>query len=62
MRQALLKIVSIMLGLVVAFGIAEVGIRIFCPQEVAPIRFAFDPQRGEIPTPNQRGRHIMPGA
>ncbi len=62
MRQALLKIISIMLGLVAAFGIAEVGVRIFCPQEVAPIRFVFDPQRGEIPTPNQQGRQIMPGA
>jgi hypothetical protein len=62
MQQALLKIVSIILGLVVAFGIAELGVRIFCPQEVAPIRFVFDPQRGEIPTPNQKGRHIMPGA
>src|SRR5208337_2042109 len=62
MRQALLKMVSIMLGLVVAFGIAEAGVRIFCPQEVAPIRFVSDPQRGEIPTPNQKGRQIMPGA
>ena len=62
MRQALLKMVSIMLGLAVAFGIAEVGVRTFCPQEVAPIRFVFDPQRGEIPTPNQKGRQIMPGA
>jgi len=62
MRQALLKIVSIMLGLVAAFGIAEVGVRIFYPQEVAPIRFVFDPNRGEIPTPNQKGRHIVPGA
>jgi hypothetical protein len=61
MRQALLKIVSIMLGLVVAFGIAEVGVRVFCPQEVAPIRFVFDPQRGEIPTPNQKGRRVWPG-
>jgi len=60
MRHAFLKMVSIMLGLVVAFGIAEVGVRIFCPQEVAPIRFVFDPKRGEIPTPNQKGRQIMP--
>ncbi|MGO9620664.1 MAG: hypothetical protein ACLPT6_04580 [Desulfobaccales bacterium] len=62
MRQPLLKIVSIILGLAVAFGIAEVGVRVFCPQEVAPIRFVFDPQRGEIPTPNQKGRQIMPRA
>lgn len=61
MRQALLKIVTIMLGLVVAFGIAEVGVRIFSPQEVAPIRFVYDPQRGEIPTPSQKGRQFMPG-
>ncbi|MGB7912391.1 MAG: hypothetical protein WCF59_09225 [Desulfobaccales bacterium] len=51
-----------MLSLVVAFGIAEVGVRIFCLQEVAAIRFVYDPQRGEIPTPNQKGRQIMPGA
>ncbi len=62
MRQALLKIVTIILSLVAAFAIAEVAVRIFCPQEVAPIRFVFDRQRGDIPTPRQKGRQIMPGA
>jgi hypothetical protein len=61
MRQALLKIVSIICGLAAALGIAEMSVRIFCPQEVAPIRFVFDPQRGEIPTPNQQGRKSWPG-
>jgi hypothetical protein len=61
MRSVLFKIISVCLGLTVAFGIAEVAVRIFSPREVAPIRFVFDPQLGEIPTPNQQGRKIRPG-
>ncbi len=39
----------------------ELYVRHYNPQEVAPIRFVFDSQLGEIPTPNQRGRKIRPG-
>jgi len=44
-----------------AFGVVELYVRYYNPQEVTPIRFVFDPQRGDIPTPNQRGRKIRPG-
>jgi lysophospholipase L1-like esterase len=61
-RNALFKIIAITIGIIFAFGIAEIAVRIFCPRQVSPVRFAFDPQLGEIPTPNQKGRKIMPGA
>ncbi len=44
-----------------AFGIVELYVRHYNPQEVAPIRFVFDPQLGDVPTPNQKGRKIRPG-
>lgn len=61
MRTALLKITCVMVSLIIAFGVAELAVRIYNPQEVAPIRFVFDPQLGDIPTPNQQGRKIRPG-
>jgi hypothetical protein len=33
----------------------------FCPQEVGPIRFAFNPELGEIPVPYQKGIRHFPG-
>lgn len=56
--KSLLLIVS--LGF--SFGIVELYVRYFHPQEVAPIRFVFDSQLGDVSTPNQRGRKIKPGA
>jgi len=61
MNNTILKIVCLVISLTFAFGVAELAVRFFEPQEVAPIRFVFDPQLGEIPTPNQKGRKIRPG-
>jgi lysophospholipase L1-like esterase len=60
-KRLLLNFLCVIISLMIAFGIAEVAVRIYAPQEVAPIRFKFDPQLGDIPTPNQRGRKIRPG-
>jgi len=51
----------VVFGLALAFGLAEAAVRIYYPQEVSPIRFKFDPQLGDIPTPNQQGRKYRPG-
>lgn len=51
----------IILSFSVAFGIVELYVRYYNPQEVAPIKFMFDPQLGEIPPPKQKGRKIKPG-
>jgi lysophospholipase L1-like esterase len=61
MRNTVLKIVCLVISLTFAFGVAELAVRFFEPQEVAPIRFWFDPQLGDIPVPNQKGRKIKPG-
>jgi len=60
-KNLLLNFICVIISLMIAFGIAEVGVRIYFPQEVSPIRFKFDPQLGDIPTPNQKGRKYRPG-
>jgi hypothetical protein len=61
MVRFLYKIIAVLLGLLVAFAIAEVGVRLFCPQEVGPVRFACDPELGNIPVPGQHGERRFPG-
>lgn len=51
-----------LLGFCVAFGLAEITVRLCCPQETGPPRFAFDPELGEIPVPFQQGRQRHPGS
>lgn len=60
-KKFLVNFISVIISLLIGFGIAELAVRIFAPQEVAPIRFMFDPQLGDIPKPNQTGRKIRPG-
>lgn len=62
MKNYLFRLIAVVLGLCVAFGLAEIGVRAVCPQETGPPRFAFDPVLGEIPVPNQKGRQTHPGA
>jgi lysophospholipase L1-like esterase len=54
---------SLAIALSVAFAcmLAEVGLRAFFPQPTGPVQFAYDPVRGAIPTPGQRGRRVIPG-
>ena len=61
MRNTVLIIVCLVISLTFAFGVTELAVRFIEPQEVAPIRFRFDPQLGDIPTPHQQGRKIRPG-
>ncbi len=56
-----LKIIGVICALVVAFGLAEVAVRYISPQEVGPVRFACDPELGEIPVPGQQGERRFPG-
>jgi hypothetical protein len=56
-----LKIIGVLCALVVAFALAEVAVRLISPQEVGPVRFACDPELGEIPVPGQRGERRIPG-
>jgi hypothetical protein len=61
LRKTFLGVISVCLGFLLAFGLAEMAVRVICPQETGPPRFAFDPVRGEIPVPNQVGRQRQPG-
>ena len=38
--------IIVILAFVIAFSLVELAVRIFCPQEVGPIRFAFNPELG----------------
>jgi hypothetical protein len=56
MRSIFLKIIGVLLGFLVAFAVAEVAVRHFSPQEVGPVRFACDPELGNIPVPLAGGK------
>ncbi|MGA9754717.1 MAG: hypothetical protein WBV23_06205 [Desulfobaccales bacterium] len=61
LRAVLFRIIGVLLGFLVAFAMAEGAVRLFCPQEVGPVRFACHPQLGEIPVPGQHGVRRLPG-
>jgi hypothetical protein len=60
-KNLLYRLIAVLLGFGVAFGLSEIGVRAVCPQETGPPRFAFDLVLGEIPVPNQKGRPTHPG-
>jgi hypothetical protein len=60
-RSLLFRISGALCGLVVALAIAEGAVRLISPQEVGPVRFAFDPELGEIPVPGQQGKRNLAG-
>jgi len=61
MRSNFFKIIGVLLGFLVAFAVAEVAVRHLSPQEVGPVRFACDPELGDIPVPHQQGVRNAPG-
>jgi hypothetical protein len=60
-KSALFKIIGVLCGFLVACAIAEVAVRLIKPQEVGPVRFACNPELGEIPVPGQHGVRHFPG-
>ena len=60
-NEIIFRIFAILLGCVIAFVIAELGIRLLMPQMTGPIWVAFDSELGPIPVPNQRGSRTIPG-
>jgi hypothetical protein len=61
MRSLVFRIIGVLCGFLVAFLLAEVAVRLISPQEVGPVRFACDPELGEIPVPGQQGERKIPG-
>jgi hypothetical protein len=61
LRNILYGMISVIIGCVIAFGLAELAVRTFCPQEVGPVRFVFNPDLGPIPVPYQHGVRRYPG-
>ncbi len=61
MKNFLFRLIAVLLGFSIAFMLAEIAVRIICPQEVGPVRFACHPQLGEIPVPGQHGVRRFPG-
>jgi hypothetical protein len=60
-KSLLFKLIGVTLGFLVAFTLAEAAVRIISPQEVGPVRFAFNPDLGMIPVPYQHGVRHSPG-
>lgn len=61
MKNILFRLIAVIIGLSVAYGLAEIAVRIISRQETGPPRFAFDPELGDIPVPYQKGRRHYPG-
>ena len=61
MKNLLFRLIAVIIGFSVAYGLAEIAVRIISPQETGPPRFAFDPELGDIPVPWQKGRQRHPG-
>ena len=61
MRSLFFRIIGVLLSFLVAFAVAEVAVRLISPQEVGPVRFACNPELGEIPVPGQQGERQYPG-
>jgi hypothetical protein len=61
MRSLFLRIIGVLLSFLVALAVAEVAVRLISPQEVGPVRFACNPELGEIPVPGQQGVRRIPG-
>lgn len=61
MKNILFRLIAVILGLTVAYGLAEIAVRIISPQETGPPRFAFDSELGNIPVPHQKARRHYPG-
>jgi hypothetical protein len=61
MRSLFFRIIGVLCGLLVALALAEVAVRLISPQEVGPVRFACNPELGEIPVPGQQGERRIPG-
>jgi lysophospholipase L1-like esterase len=60
-RSVLFKILAVLGSVLVALALAEGAVRLISPQEVGPVRFACNPELGEIPVPGQHGERKFPG-
>ncbi len=56
-----IRVIALLVGGAVAFGMAEGAFRLFRPQRTGPLRTIYDPRLGSIPVPNLRGRVAVPG-
>ena len=61
MKNLLFRLIAVIIGFTVAYGLAEIAVRLISPQETGPSRFAFDSELGDIPVPQQKARRHYPG-
>ena len=55
------KLIAVAISVGLALCFCEIALRLFWPQPTGPVQFLFDSVRGAIPTPNQKGRRVVPG-
>lgn len=60
-KGVLFRLVAVVIGILIAAGIAEGALRLFRPQRTGPSQLTYDARLGSIPIPNQRGRITLPG-
>ena len=60
-RRVAFRLGAVLVGLAVAMGIAELGLRLFAPQPTGPVALAPDPDVGVMPRRGFAGRKHIPG-
>ena len=60
-RAVLIPAAAMAVAGLLAFGVAEIGLRLVNPQQTGPSVFTYDPRTGSLPKPNLRGRFSIPG-
>jgi hypothetical protein len=60
-KTVLIRVTAMVLGALLGFGVAEIGLRLIRPQQTGPSMFTYDPRTGSLPRPNLRGRFSVPG-
>ena len=55
------RFTAMALGLLVAWGLAEIGLRLLAPQPTGPSHLTADPELGVTPKPNHAGTVRLPG-
>lgn len=59
-KKIIFRVAVLLCACIFIFAVLELGVRIFIPQGTGPVQFAYDPELGAIPVPNQKGKRTRP--
>lgn len=60
-RRILFAALTLSGGLLAALLLAEIGLRLFAPQQTGPVQYDWNPELGQVQVPHQHARRTVPG-